>query len=1135
MLLAAVLVLGMVPAQAADLPDDALAAPEAAENSRSLTEAWFGSGEDFFQDLPEAASAALDSYFRVRELAAFPRGAEIMSSEVLPLSAQVKQENGAWCASFEGFQSRVGVEVTDAVITTFLDRDHVIAAQDGTVTVFVYEWTFFDYDSQSDSSVTTDVSGFGIPHKLTLRNVGGDYVIASDEYDATDLFDICTINESTYREIEEMGYTPVELADFLEDISTDAVSDGGDASVQYTMYSGYNPKKAAEYADKYVCHDCNGVDVYEEYYNSAYPNYNKVGGDCTNYVSQCVYYGGMPMVVGHAYSNDGWYFRSASDRSATWTAAPYFTSWMANNRGRLVEATDDTIFMGSPVLYNDEHVTICVGYNSAGIPIIDSHNNDRYHMIWNYRDEGTTVYETVQLTAVNAAKLAGVPQNVKVSAEDQEVTVTFSPASDADYYDVYLASEPYSWETVSHHESTTETTAVFHNVPYGRYKAFVIARPNKDEGKQSQWVEFAVAPKAPAAPLIAVSKTFAFSGLGNPVAVTWNAVENADYYVCYLTKDGKEENALTFRTNQTGVYLTKVPAGIYTCYVRAFNWADMGSERSNSGTITYYSGTLTPKASTVEGGSQYMLFEESMPWTAAKEYSLLLGGHLAAMNTAAEDAAVTELLKSGSGAWYWMGGYKNSSDDWKWVDGYSVSLNGTNANWGTEDGTAAAGPTGSGSYLMKNRQTGTWYSASNTPSGNLACAGFVCEIESDLLYVTFDANGGTASATGKYVTKDTPYGPMPTASRVGYVFKGWFTDPAEGTRVTETTFVTETAAHTLYAHWEETCAQGHNYTYTVTKTPTATRCGEVHEKCTRCSAAFDLELPALDTEHYVVKNTVDPTCAEAGSGIYTWRIRIYGDISFEAAVPKLPHVTRDSDRAPGCLERGCKEHTCIICGHVSRSSFTPALGHDWQAEMNEDTTWTYTCKRCGSSYTGLLSATVNPMPFKDVKPTSWCYSTVLWATEKGITSGTTPTTFAPNQVCNRAAVVTFLWRAAGAPEPVSTVNPFKDVKTSSYYYKAVLWAVEQNIAKGISETAFGPNNECTRGQVVTFLYRAAGEQYVKNKVNPFTDVSRYSSCYMPILWAVEAEVTKGVTPTTFEPDAPCTRAQIVTFLYNYFA
>ncbi len=172
-------------------------------------------------------------------------------------------------------------------------------------------------------------------------------------------------------------------------------------------------------------------------------------------------------------------------------------------------------------------------------------------------------------------------------------------------------------------------------------------------------------------------------------------------------------------------------------------------------------------------------------------------------------------------------------------------------------------------------------------------------------------------------------------------------------------------------------------------------------------------------------------------------------------------------------------------------------------------------------------------PFKDVKESDFFFEPVLWAVSYDITSGVGNGRFAPGDPCTRAQVVTFLWRAAGEPEPVSTVNPFTDVKESAYYYKAVLWAVENGITTGMSATTFGPNNPCTRGQVVTFLWRAAGEPDPYYGINPFRDVNSSAFYYTAVLWAVDYGITTGISQNSFGPNSTCTRGQVVTFLYRF--
>ena len=170
-------------------------------------------------------------------------------------------------------------------------------------------------------------------------------------------------------------------------------------------------------------------------------------------------------------------------------------------------------------------------------------------------------------------------------------------------------------------------------------------------------------------------------------------------------------------------------------------------------------------------------------------------------------------------------------------------------------------------------------------------------------------------------------------------------------------------------------------------------------------------------------------------------------------------------------------------------------------------------------------------PFTDVPAGSYYEDAVIWAVDKGITTGTSATTFNPNGICTRAQAVTFLWRAAGSPAAKSAVMPFTDVKAGSYYYDAVLWAVENGITKGTSDTMFSPDATCTRAQIVTFLWRSQ-KSPAAGTANPFTDVKASAYYADAVLWAVKHNITVGTTFSIFSPDEECTRAQIVTFLYR---
>ena len=172
--------------------------------------------------------------------------------------------------------------------------------------------------------------------------------------------------------------------------------------------------------------------------------------------------------------------------------------------------------------------------------------------------------------------------------------------------------------------------------------------------------------------------------------------------------------------------------------------------------------------------------------------------------------------------------------------------------------------------------------------------------------------------------------------------------------------------------------------------------------------------------------------------------------------------------------------------------------------------------------------------FLDVAEGAYYFDAVVWAIghQPVITTGTDETHFSPNRPCTRGQAVTFLWRAMGCPDPGMDESPFTDVDENAFYYKAMLWAVEHGVTAGTSSTSFSPNTLCSRGQMVTFLWRAMGSPDPGIEQSPFTDVDENAFYYKAMLWALEQEITSGTSGTSFSPDAACTRAQAVTFLWR---
>ncbi len=270
--------------------------------------------------------------------------------------------------------NNLNVSVVDADHNIRVDR---IEQDEESYVVYVYEWVFYDYTDQDFDGKTTDVSGFGVEHILYMDKTGDDYLILDDKYDELELSGVCT----------------VELNEIVTEENVDETADCFDSETatlySTNFYADYDVDAVIAYSDKYALN-----------YNTAYYNFNPNGGDCANFVSQCISAGGMPQVVCDTYGTSGWFYKASNNRSATWTGAPQLKTWMANNRGVLIaNPTSAQMYAGSPFFSNNSgHAMLCVGNNTAGSPIFSAHNSDR----WREKIDLSSVDYTVQLTDVNA-------------------------------------------------------------------------------------------------------------------------------------------------------------------------------------------------------------------------------------------------------------------------------------------------------------------------------------------------------------------------------------------------------------------------------------------------------------------------------------------------------------------------------------------------------------------------------------------------------------------------------------------------------------------------------------------------------------------------------------------------------------
>ena len=281
-----------------------------------------------------------------------------------------------------------------------------------------------------------------------------------------------------------------------------------------------------------------------------------------------------------------------------------------------------------------------------------------------------------------------------------------------------------------------------------------------------------------------------------------------------------------------------------------------------------------------------------------------------------------------------------------------------------------------------------------------------------------------------------------------------------------------------------------------------------------------------------------PTCTEPGWAEY--RCSVCGAQKGEVLPAGGAHQWDSGTvlSVQGCETQGQIRYVCARCGET-RVDTAPALGHAWvvterlvepSASGSHSGQARYTCTRCGKIKTARLCA---GEIFIDMPPEdAWSHDPLDWAWIEGVTGGTGPNTISPELNVTRAQAVTFLWAMAGRPTPSGSGSRFSDVPAGAYYYTPVLWAVEQGITGGTGDGKFSPDAPCSRSQIVTFLWAAAGKPEPELTQNPFADVRESDFYYLAVLWAVQHGVTGGSSANTFSPELICTRAQTVTFLYK---
>ena len=401
--------------------------------------------------------------------------------------------------------------------------------------------------------------------------------------------------------------------------------------------------------------------------------------------------------------------------------------------------------------------------------------------------------------------------------------------------------------------------------------------------------------------------------------------------------------------------------------------------------------------------------------------------------------------------------------------------------------------------------------------------------------ITFNANGGTGSMEPVTVEEGSRY-PLPACGFIPPVnmqFSGWAL--SAGGSVIADGAIMVTSNITLYAIWEPVPVNEFVIFFDGNGgTPAVSSMTTIGHKLAFLPGAFRSDSYRFDgwyTERNGGELIATSTVFAANTIVYAHWTYTGGSGGSGGYVPGY-YIIRATAGAGGSITPS--GDVSVRAGANQTFTITPNRGYA-VSDVKIDgriigAVRSYTFENISASHTIEVQFRVRSS-FVDVPSGSYYEDAVDWAVANGITTGMDAAHFSPDGICTRAQAVTFLWRAAGRPAPESRTMPFTDVPADSYYYDAVLWAVENGITKGTSSTTFSPDDTCTRAQIVTFLWRSE-QSPAAGSSNPFTDVSADAYYADAVLWAVKEAITTGTTRTTFSPDAECTRAQIVTFLWR---
>ena len=397
--------------------------------------------------------------------------------------------------------------------------------------------------------------------------------------------------------------------------------------------------------------------------------------------------------------------------------------------------------------------------------------------------------------------------------------------------------------------------------------------------------------------------------------------------------------------------------------------------------------------------------------------------------------------------------------------------------------------------------------------------------------ITFDTgDGGSDVANQKVLAEETASEPT-APTKAGYSFDGWY----NGATAFDFANTPVTENITLTAKWTPK-----TFTVTLDSNGGAINSGNVTSYTYGQSVTLPIDVTKTG---YMFTGWYDNEAC-TGNPITAISATDIGDKTFYAAwaaipvIPTYPPTVEPNEDGTVTVSptNPAEDETVTVTATpeegyaVDEVIVTDKDGNPVEVTDNGDGTYSFT-QPAGNVTIKVVFKDATVVPFADVPADEYYYNAVQWAVRNGITNGTSETTFSPNAPCTRAQVVTFLWRAAGCPTINGSEMPFTDVEEGSYYETAVQWAVENGITNGTSETTFSPDAACSRAQFATLLWRSQGMPDA-DTANPFTDVAEDAYYTDAVLWVAENGITEGTSATTFSPDDDCTRAQTVTFLYR---